>query len=395
MRRPSSYLMHLLLVLPRVLAQAPIWGQCGGTGFTGPTTCATGSVCVFENPFFSNCFPTASSAAKVNQVATTAGGKLYFGSSTNPMALNDTAYAAILSDKNLFGQISPENSMNWNITEPARGIFNFTEGDAIAKFAQGNGQLLRGASCVAFDELPVWVTASNSSSTVLESILRTHCSTVVKCKIPMNYQTFADAIPLSSYAWDVVTDPLNDDGTLRDFVFSQSLGESYIATALKAAHAADPSAKLYINENNIDVAGPKSTALIALVKSLKAAGVPLHGIGIQSHLLIGQVPSQADLIANYEAFTALGVEIALTFLDIGVSLGISNSAWVQQEADYKTVVGACKAVAGCVGVTLGEYTDKYSKFPVSPFGISGYSLPWDKNLVRKLAYDGVIAGFAS
>jgi endo-1,4-beta-xylanase len=60
--------------------------------------------------------------------------------------------------------------------------------------------------------------------------------------------------------------------------------------------------------------------MINLVKSLKAAGTPIDGIGIQGHLIVGQVPSKAALIANYQAFTALGVEIAITELDIRMVL---------------------------------------------------------------------------
>jgi len=33
----------------------PKWGQCGGQGYTGPTTCATGSTCVKSNDWFSQC----------------------------------------------------------------------------------------------------------------------------------------------------------------------------------------------------------------------------------------------------------------------------------------------------------------------------------------------------
>jgi endo-1,4-beta-xylanase len=58
--------------------------------------------------------------------------------------------------------------------------------------------------------------------------------------------------------------------------------------------------------------------MINLVKSLKAAGTPVDGIGIQGHLIVGQVPSKAALIANYRA--ALGVEIAITELDIRMVL---------------------------------------------------------------------------
>lgn len=31
------------------------WGQCGGTGWTGPTVCATGYTCQYSNPWYSQC----------------------------------------------------------------------------------------------------------------------------------------------------------------------------------------------------------------------------------------------------------------------------------------------------------------------------------------------------
>ncbi|KAJ7110631.1 glycoside hydrolase superfamily [Mycena epipterygia] len=54
-----STLVILALSLASALAQSPIFGQCGGQGWAGPTTCATGSVCTFSNPFYSQCLPSA------------------------------------------------------------------------------------------------------------------------------------------------------------------------------------------------------------------------------------------------------------------------------------------------------------------------------------------------
>lgn len=98
--------------------------------------------------------------------------------------------------------------------------------------------------------------------------------------------------------------------------------------------------------------------MVNLVKQLKASNVPIDGVGIQGHLIVGQVPSAASLIANYKQFTALGVEIAITELDIRMTLPVTAALLAQQKADYQTVIGACKAVAGCVGVTIWDYTDK-------------------------------------
>lgn len=50
--------------------------------------------------------------ASLNQLAQAAG-KLYFGSATDNSELSDSAYVAILSNKNEFGQITPGNTQKW------------------------------------------------------------------------------------------------------------------------------------------------------------------------------------------------------------------------------------------------------------------------------------------
>lgn len=39
------------------LAQSGAWGQCGGQGWSGATTCVAGYTCTFSNPWYSQCLP--------------------------------------------------------------------------------------------------------------------------------------------------------------------------------------------------------------------------------------------------------------------------------------------------------------------------------------------------
>ncbi|TFK40448.1 endo-1,4-beta-xylanase C precursor [Crucibulum laeve] len=401
MAKLTISLAGLLAIIPLATAQSGAWGQCGGQGWGGATTCVSGYTCTYSNPYYSQCLPVTSSSTATSSttqsssstassstsapsstasglaVAAKAAGLKYFGSATDNPELTDTTYVAQLSNTKDFGQITPGNSMKWDATEPTRGTFTFTQGDVVASLAQKNGQLLRGHNCVWYNQLPSWVTSGNFDNATLTSIIQNHCSTLVG-----HYK---------GQIWDVINEPFNDDGTWRTSVFYTTTGQSYVATALRAARAADPAAKLYINDYNIEGTGAKSTAMVNLVKSLKAQGVPIDGIGIQAHLIVGQVPS--TLQANIQQFTALGVEVAITELDIRMTLPSTDALLAQQKKDYQTVVAACKAVSGCIGVTIWDYTDKYSWVP-STFSGQGAALPWDANLVKKPAYDGILAGFA-
>lgn len=171
------------------------------------------------------------------------------------------------------------------------------------------------------------------------------------------------------------TEPFNDDGTWRQDVFFNTLGTDYVSIALQAARAADPAAKLYINDYNIEGPSAKATAMQNLVKSLKAANVPLDGVGLQAHFIVGELPQ--GLQQNFAAFTSLGVEIAITELDIRMTLPSTPALLAQQKTDYNTVVSACMATTNCIGITIWDWTDKYSWVPQT-FSGQGAALPWDE-----------------
>ena len=84
---------------------------------------------------------------------------------------------------------------------------------------------------------------------------------------------------------------LNDDGTFRSNPFYNNIGSAYIPIAFAAAAAADPNAKLYYNDYNIEYPGAKATAAQNIVKMIQAYGLRIDGVGLQSHFIVGQTPS--------------------------------------------------------------------------------------------------------
>ncbi|PBK88327.1 mannanase [Armillaria gallica] len=67
--------MHLLaflslgLFLRSVFAAVPEWGQCGGIGWTGPTTCDSGSVCTVLNDYYYQCLPGTATSTTISSTS--------------------------------------------------------------------------------------------------------------------------------------------------------------------------------------------------------------------------------------------------------------------------------------------------------------------------------------
>ncbi|MFE7975386.1 endo-1,4-beta-xylanase [Streptomyces shenzhenensis] len=273
-----------------------------------------------------------------------------------------------------FSSLTPGNAMKWGSVEPTQGNFNWAEADQIVAFAQAHNQQVRGHTLVWHSQNPSWLTTGSWTPAQLSSLLQNHIGTEVG-----RYQG-------KIAAWDVVNEPFNEDGTYRSTLWYNGLGMDYIADALTWARAADPAAELYINDYNVEGVNAKSTALYNLVKSLKQQGVPIDGVGLQAHLILGQVPS--TLQQNIQRFADLGVDVAITELDIRMALPADSAKLAQQAADYTSVVAACAAVARCVNLTVWGFTDSDS-WVEGTFPGYGAATPYDANYAPKPAYYGI------
>ncbi|RPA83195.1 endo-1,4-beta-xylanase C precursor [Ascobolus immersus RN42] len=399
-------------------AQVGMWGQCGGNGYNGPTNCVSGATCQKLNDWYYQCLPgqapqptttqappepttsvvippttTSTGTTPTTTVAPPAGapsagpnglhakmvakGRYYFGTAVDQNTLSQSVISNIVKEE--FGMLTPENSMKWESTQPSRGQWRLDGGDYLVNYAQQNGKHVRGHTLLWHSQLPGWVSQINDAAT-LTQVLENHVTTLVtrwKGKIQH---------------WDVANEVFEDNGQYRNSVFYRLLGERSIEIAFRAAAKADPNCKLYLNDYNLDYTSSKLTNFIALVNRLKAAGVPIHGVGTQSHLMVGNgaIPTFKNPL---QMLHDTGLDVAITELDIRMKMPSDNSKVQQQSRDFQTVVKACLDLPRCVGITVWGVSDKDSWVP-STFQGEGDALLWNNNYQKKEAYTAVANALA-
>lgn len=292
----------------------------------------------------------ASAADGLASAARAAG--LEFGVALGPA---DAEASADLIRRN-FTSLTAENAMKWRSLAPAEDAYDFSGADALVDFAAANGLRVRGHTLVwsRLNGLPRWLdevlAAGERPTAALRRLVAAHVDATVG--------RYAGRIE----QWDVVNEPLAFPGRELDpdNIFLATGGETALVDAFRLAAAADPGARLYLNEIGLEEDAERFDAFVALVERLRAAGAPVHGVGLQGHFFKGP-PDGATLKAALGRLAALGFDTEITELDLPIGLfqGAPDPLAAQAEA-FAAVIAACLAVKRCHGVTVWGLTDATS-----------------------------------
>lgn len=302
---------------------------------------------------------------------------------------NNVKYRNIVNAQ--FSSVTAENVMKWEALNPQPGVHDWEAAEALIANAEANGQVVRGHTLVWHNQLPTWLTTGDYSAEELRAILEYHVRTVAG--------HFAGDIQ----QWDVVNEAFNDDGTFRETIWYQAYeelglpGEQYIADVFRWADEADPEALPFYNDYNLEFTGPKSNAVYAFVQELLAAGVPIDGVGFQGHL--DTQYGFPDLQNNLQRFADLGLEVALTEVDIRTFVTQKpNGTYTNTPADpaegaeqvdwWAQTLEACLAVEACNSYTVWGVSDANSWIP-GWFTGQGAGLLYDMHNNPKPQYDAL------
>jgi endo-1,4-beta-xylanase len=318
------------------------------------------------------------------------------GVAVSPRALKTDEAGLILRQ---FAGMTPENAMKMGPIHPEENRYNWEGADSIAAFARRNHLKLRGHCLCWHNQTPRWLFTNAAGDTVSKEVLlqrlKDHITTVVS--------RYKDVI----YAWDVVNEAISDNPSeyLRNTAWYRICGEDFIAKAFQCAHEADPKAVLFYNDYNV-INPSKREKIYRLVKSLKDAGIPIGGLGIQAHWSIYE-PDEETLNATIEKFAGLGLQLQITELDLSVypkehsrrerRPEDDNTEFTQEKIDrqaamYKMCFEVFRKYKKVLtGVTFWNISDRYSwldNFPVPRR--KDYPLLFDKDLKPKKAFWEVV-----
>ncbi|HEX9059589.1 MAG TPA: non-reducing end alpha-L-arabinofuranosidase family hydrolase [Clostridia bacterium] len=343
----------------------------GGTSTPTPTPTTTPT----PTPTKATPLPTAGTGGLRDLAA--AKGKI-FGSAVNSQWFSggvDAAYTNIL--KKDIGMVVCENETKFDATEPQQNSFNFSSADKLLSFAQSNNMQMRGHTLLWHNQLPGWVTNKSWSRNDLVSALNNHINKVMghfKGKISQ---------------WDVCNECIDDGNgnALRSDVWKNSIGTDYLDIAFTTARQADPDALLFYNDYNIEDMGSKSNATYNMIKSMKQRGIPIDGVGFQSHFVNGMTDAQfAAIDQNVKRYAALGLKVAFTETDIRISTSANQTTAFQTQAnEYKKLMQICLANPNVTTFMVWGITDKYSWVP-GTFPGTDNALIFDKSYNAKPAY---------
>jgi endo-1,4-beta-xylanase len=314
------------------------------------------------------------------------GGLIPYGAAARSDALeSDPSYrAAIIANCQL---IVPESELKWQELRPTRGDYRFEKADAIMDFARQNAIEVRGHTLAWYGAMPAW-TEEIASRAEAERELADHIETVVS--------RYRGVIP----SWDVVNEPLaewpDNESSFRPSIWARRLGPDYLSIALRQAAAADPDARLVLNEYDIEFQGPRFAArrkaLVQLLRSLRDRNVPLHAVGLQAHLFANRAIDRDGLQAMLAEIKTLGLDVLITELDV-IDYELPGKV-SERDAMVAGMAGrflesVCDVVRPKAILTWG-LSDRYTWVPIyfkRPDGMPNRPLPLDADLKRKPLFD--------
>jgi MYXO-CTERM domain-containing protein len=304
-----------------------------------------------------------------------------------PIFLSNPRHNLIVANE--FSMITPANSMKMNLIQPTEGTFDFTDTDGLLAWAQSKGLDFRGHPLVWHTQAPSWIKDTMFTRDEMIAKMYAHIDGLMShYKGKIKY-------------WDVVNEAIDDAGAgFRPTFWHDTIGDDFMDLAFSHARAADPDAKLFYNDYNAEQAGnPKGDKVFEVVKSMKDRGIPIDGIGLQSHYFVtpdgglSGVPNMDAIKANMDRYAQAGLEVHITECDFRLGKPLDQAKLDQHTQFFSGLLQKCIDAQTCTHFTVWGLSDIDSWVP-STFPDYDYAHLYDSQLMPRPAYQAMNQVFA-
>lgn len=311
-----------------------------------------------------------------------------------PIFLSNPVHNSIVAAE--FNMITPANSMKMNLIQPTQDTFDFTDTDALVAWAQANGLEFRGHPLVWHTQAPGWLTTPTTGTGTDGAFTRDELIAIMYKHIDTLMGHYKGKLPY----WDVVNEAIDGADYRQTFWFT-TIGPEFIDLAFTRARAADPDAKLFYNDYNIEQKGnAKADRVFELVKDMKMRGIPIDGIGLQGHYFVepdgntaNGVPDMQAIRDNMARYNDIGVQVQITECDFRIGKPLDDMKTQLQNKFYADMLQACIDAPNCSHFTVWGLSDIDSWVP-NTFAEYDYAHIFDKDLKPKAAYTAMSQVFA-
>jgi endo-1,4-beta-xylanase len=280
---------------------------------------------------------------------------------------------------NQFNSVTPGNIFKPSYLHPSENYFDWLEADKLVEFCQSNNKRLHGHTLIWHNQLPDWINNFQGNQSEWDLMFKEHI------------QTICNHFKGEITSWDVVNEAFNDNGTLRNTIWKQNIGSSYIEKAFRYAHEADPDALLFYNDYDIALNETKRKAILSLLNNLRQRGVHIDGIGMQMHISIVH-PENKQIATAFKEISDNDFKIHLSEVDISVNplsknIEPSNELFERQANKLASITLLYKEIPYRYqyGITFWGVSDSDSWIR-EYFNRDDYPLLFDDNYYPKPAY---------
>lgn len=226
------------------------------------------------------------------------------------MVSNDQTQNWNIISKN-FNWVVAENCMKCEVIHPEENRYDFTLADQFVDKAKAAGLKVLGHNLIWHSQCARWFHFDNEgklvSPEVLKARMKEHITTIVN-----HFKGRVDA-------WDVVNEAFEDDGSFRQSLFYQILGDEFIPLAFQYAHEADSTVELYYNDYSM-LKPTKIEGVCNFFRPLIEQGLPITAIGMQGHIILED--GQDEIIKGYDhaikCVEELGLKVGFSELDLSI-----------------------------------------------------------------------------